>query len=448
MSKHYKKIQKDWKVQLFEYGPPISDYVQQNSRNADKFECISCKGKNKPFYFGNLDNLVKHLGTEKHKDALGDNDLNNTLMELIEAIKYGSLDTESETKNDPEESLSTEPFDGDIHALEKLQLDLAQFMVQNRLPFKVVKPLTHFLRNLTDKYDIRTIQQCRMGRTMVTKIVTDCICGVLKEEILASLAKSPYSLAIDESTDAYGSSYLAICAKYLTQEKQSTPITKLFSIIQLKKNKKAPELYRILKEEIFSRDPNLLKNLMGLATDQGSNMVGVQAGLGKLLKADVPHLVAFNDLSHIFNLVCKESLKKYPKAIIKVITKTCSHFRKSSKRMSKLKIIQKEQGRKQPLEILSYVESRWLSLTECLRRIIELWEPLKKYSDKRKNSLKTYFCLKNELYLRTLLIILDKLSSYNLEFQKDHFFYNNVQEELQDSFRVFASMVMKKRKVC
>ena len=445
-TKQYKKIKQDWKTILFEYGPPISDHIKPITNDSEKFECICCKEKKKPYYSGNIENLLKHLGTEKHKDALKDNELNNDLIEIIEAIKYGSLENKSGTETELEEFKIDEfPYE-DVNALEKLQLDLAHFIVQNRIPFKIIKPFTLFLRDITKKYDIRTIQQCEMGRTTLTKIVTDCICGVLKEEILADLLLSPYSLAIDESTDAFGSSYLAICAKYLPRQKQSTPVTKLFSIIQLKKNKKAVELYKTLHEEIFSRSPYLLKNLMGLATDQGSNMIGIHSGLGALLKKDVPHLVPFNDLSHIFNLICKESLKKYPKSIMNIITTICAHFRKSSKRMSRLKKIQEDHGIKQPLEILKYVDSRWLSLTECLRRIIELWGPLKVYAGERKNSLKNYFSLKNELYFRTLLVILEKLSSYNLEFQKDNFFYNNVQEELQDGFRVFACMIMSKEK--
>ena len=226
---------------------------------------------------------------------------------------------------------------------------------------------------------------------MVTRIISDCICGVLKDEIVANLVRGPYSLAIDESTDAFGTSYLAICAKYLSLEKQPTLITQLLSILQLRRNKKAPELYRVLKEQIFSQDPRLLKNLMGLASDQGSNMVGVKAGLGQLLRADIPHLIAFNDLSHIFNLICKESLKKYPQMILKMVTKICSHFRKPSKRMSELKEIQKKQGKKQVLEILSYVESRWLSLCDCLRRIIDLWEPLKKILWKQQKTIEGIF---------------------------------------------------------
>jgi len=68
---------------------------------------------------------------------------------------------------------------------------------------------------------------------MLTKIVTDCICGALKEEILADLLQSPYSLAIDQSPDAY----LVICAKYLPRQKQSIAVVKLVSVIQLEEKK-------------------------------------------------------------------------------------------------------------------------------------------------------------------------------------------------------------------
>lgn len=441
-NKTNRKTKPNWEKALFSIDSFVTNYFQQHREDQEKFECLICQSKKSAYSSGLIKNIVTHIESEKHKRILGDEKLNNQLLEAITKIKYGA-----------QEDNISEHEDLVQGSVDYLQFEIAKFLVENRIPFKLVDQLIPFIQHIYTSYGPSTVNSCDMSRTTVTKLVNHCINGSIKQEILKDLTHSPYSLAMDETTDAFGSSYMAICARYLPLKdpevfsSHKEPVTKLISIIKLKESKTAAAIYAKIKEEILSQDPRLIDNLMGIVTDQGSNMVGRNKGLGTLMKEDVPHLVHFHDLSHIYNLICKKSIEVYPQSVYNCVTEICSHFNHSSIRMEKLKIIQKEQGFEHLFEILSFVPTRWLSLLECINRIIKLWGPLRKYyQDEVDYDSDKYFGPKNELYVRTLGILLDKIAYYNKLFQHDTLYYDKVKEAIIESFKIFAKVVLSSTK--
>lgn len=392
------------------------------------------------YSIGLVKNIITHLETEKHKRAMESASVNSSLIDAILRLKY-----EDNELDGPSQGQELKLND----SAEILQFQIAKFIVLNRLPFKAVEQLIPFIQWVMNSCHPKAITNSCMSRKTLTRLVDYCICGSIKEEIIKELVASPYSLALDETTDALGASYLAVCVKFLplidpeTLGLPKNPVTKLVSIIKLKDSKTAQAIYAKLKEEIFDYHPRLLSNLMGLVTDQGANFVGKNKGLGALLKQDVPHLVRFQDLSHLYNIICQKSLKSYSQSVINCIRDICAHFNHSTIRMEKLKSIQKLLNFEPQLSILSFSPTRWLSLLDCLARILRLWEPLKIfYDDEQDEEAKVYFSAKNELYLRVLEVILDKLCYYNRLFQMDLMFYNRVKEMLIESFKIFARMVL------
>jgi len=105
--------------------------------------------------------------------------------------------------------------------------------------------------------------------------------------------------------------------------------------------------------------------------------------------------------------------------------------------------IQIQGGCKQPLEILTYKEIRWLSLTECTARILELWKYLEIYFKESDSNLKEFF---NEEYLllsQLLSCLLNKLAYFNRYFQKDTLLYNQVIDKIKEGYVIFGQMLLK-----
>ena len=92
-------------------------------------------------------------------------------------------------------------------------------------------------------------------------------------------------------------------------------MTNFLSIISLDDSKSGEAIYKKMKDEFFSKNEQLFKTCMRLATDQEFNMTGPEIGLGALLKSDAQHLQTSDDISHIFNLITKHSMEIYPDAI-------------------------------------------------------------------------------------------------------------------------------------
>ena len=86
-------------------------------------------------------------------------------------------------------------------------------------------------------------------------------------------------------------------------------LTRLISVIRLDVSKTGQTVFGKFNAEFLSKDKSLKHNLMGIATDQHSNVVGRDRGLTALIAQLPLYLVRFNDISHIFNLVLKVHLK-------------------------------------------------------------------------------------------------------------------------------------------
>ena len=94
-------------------------------------------------------------------------------------------------------------------------------------------------------------------------------------------------------------------------------------------------------------------------------------------------------------------------------------------------------------DIKNFTKVRWLSLAASLSRIINLWEPLKIYFEKYgEDDEINHFTFQNELYLRNLLSLLELLVHYNLECQKQKLLYDQLLLIIQESFIIFAKMVV------
>jgi len=121
---------------------------------------------------------------------------------------------------------------------------------------------------------------------------------------------------------------------------------------------------------------------MGLVTDQARSMSGKNEGLGKRISRDYPHAAISNDISHIYNLIAKHSRSSLSSDIIEAVKSISSHFGLSCQRQSKLRKIQKANECTNILGMLNYTETRWLSLTQCINRILDLWDYLQIYFEK------------------------------------------------------------------
>jgi len=327
----------------------------------------------------------------------------------------------------------------------ELRMDIVGFILQNAMPYRFVDELISFCKYLSSKYDKYDIDNLSLSKTTATKISRECIAASLKHSIINDLKATPYSLSVDESSDVFGDSYLALTAKYL---KNNSFQTKLVAVIELQEDKTGLALYELVKKELFSNEDAdvLMNNCMGICSDQGSNIHSTkEKGLCNRLRKDIPHLYLAFDFSHKYNLIAKVASKEFPDDRIKMIKNIAKHFSYSSQRLCLLKLCQTRKGVSQNnvKGMIRYVDTRWFSIVHVARRIIQLWEFLKMYFTEEEHEEKLFFIEENYLYIKVFIILMGYLEDYNELFQGEEKTYIDIAPKLRESFVRFSRLICK-----
>lgn len=190
-----------------------------------------------------------------------------------------------------------------------------------------------------------------------------------------------------------------------------------------------------------------LQNIIGYASDTTNVMFGAHHSVVSLLKENIPHLFVMKCLCHSAHLCASHSCEKLPRAVESFIRDIYSHFSHSAKRLAQFKQFQHFTNT-EPHKILKPSQTRWLSLEQCVNRIIEQWSALELYFEQeaakdRLLSLESIVgALKNpifKLYFFFLSFILPKFTNFNKLFQSEtpniHFLSNY----LASTYKAFLS---------
>lgn len=115
---------------------------------------------------------------------------------------------------------------------------------------------------------------------------------------------------------------------------------------------------------------------MGVSSDGASNMRSPGAGsLTSLIAIDLPWTWSIHDVAHCLHLLCKHSVLILPKEIFSFIHTITAKFVKSFPLRRLLTQIQTKRNKK-ALSMIRFIPTRWGSLTDCIIRILEIWDDI------------------------------------------------------------------------
>ncbi len=136
------------------------------------------------------------------------------------------------------------------------------------------------------------------------------------------------------------------------------------------------------------------------------------AELANRFKSELRHIVIIHDFCHILNLVMKDALLSFPTEISSIVEQVNLTFFKSSQQCAMLKEIIKKNLRDETAveNIKRYVQTRWSSYLESLKRIILLKDSLKEcYELWSTSNQKKFFSDQNILILQLLETLLESV---------------------------------------
>ena len=213
------------------------------------------------------------------------------------------------------------------------------------------------------------------------------------------------------------------------------------------KNHPGEDLFEIVINETFKDKEILLqRNLVGICTDMGKNMLSKTKGLSNRLSQKYKQAISTYDLSQAFNLITQYSLEKFPKEILELIKNICKHFRGSGLRRAQFQNLQIKMGKKESevRQILNYSEKKWTSLLTASQRIRELWSYLiLYYQEIEDDDMISQLNNQAEKYVGLLVCLLQKLNVHIVYFEKDSRDYSSIMTKLQETFFLTAELILK-----
>lgn len=157
--------------------------------------------------------------------------------------------------------------------------------------------LVNLSKNIFTDSDIAKSQQ--MHRTKCSAIIKNVLNEHFIKELKNDIGNSPFSLLIDESTDLSTLKFLGLTIKYYSEKTKD--IVSTFLYLKQLKGCDAASIVDAIKETLNLFQLNI-KNLRGLGTDNASVMIGINNGVYKQLKEEVPNLVLIRCICHSIQL--------------------------------------------------------------------------------------------------------------------------------------------------
>ncbi|XP_068244854.1 uncharacterized protein [Palaemon carinicauda] len=305
----------------------------------------------------------------------------------------------------------------------------ACFIAEHNLPFTTADNLMDLMKRMFP--DSAIAQSLSMKRTKCTDVIK-----TMGRTVTNSLAKklrtSKFSVIMDESTDVSTIKSCAVIVRFYDSsvQKITTAMLDLVNIYDSDNNAQGStgqNLYSLLINTLTKYDIPL-SNFIGFAADGASNIMGEHNSLCSRLKHLLPGLTVFKCIYHSIHLCSSGAAKTLPRHCEDLLRSIYTFFAHSSKRQYDFKLSQEFCNTK-PHKILHPSQTRWLSLHEAVRRVLEQWQPLTLYFSQIEGRERLTVVHQIDermrdpavfLYFTFLDYILPKFNDFNLLFQRNY----------------------------
>lgn len=399
--------------------PQFKDWLEKSSSNRKKgIEYAFCKVC-KLDITAHKSVIKRHSNSEKHKFNLKQVNSNVKLPDLYK----------------------TTPLEENVRIAE---IKFCGLLTTNNLPFSLMDTLAPLLSSVFP--DSQIAKRMSTRRTKATAIVNESLGKIFLTDLYDILKKPGafFSLIVDETTDISVTKQCAFTVIHFVPETNSVA-TRFFDVIEAK-GCSADDLYEALISSIESKAIPLA-NFIGFASDTPNVMTGIHHSVFSLLKQAIPGILCVKCSCHLIHLAASKACLLLPRSVEDLLRNIGSHFSRSSARQQKFKEFQ-EFFQVKIHKILSPAVTRWLSLKQCVDRVLEQFEPLKAYlrvtvfedpsvtTEQMITTMDNQFTL---IYLEFMSYVLGLLTEFNLLFQSEKPLLYKVKPETDRLLKILCS---------
>jgi len=127
----------------------------------------------------------------------------------------------------------------------------ATFIIQHNLPFILAEKLLSFVQLVTNNHNVEALKNYTLNANHISQIASRCIESDLQAKYLNLLKRSPFSIALDETSSCNNEEFVAINARLL-QEDSYLPTTKLIALLKIEESSTGENLYNLVHDFLFS----------------------------------------------------------------------------------------------------------------------------------------------------------------------------------------------------
>ncbi|KAF0689644.1 DUF4371 domain-containing protein, partial [Aphis craccivora] len=327
------------------------------------------------------------------------------------------------------------------------EIKLCGLLAEHNCAFLLFDHLFPLLKEIFP--DSAICQKMKLKRTKATNIIKNVIAPVEKQILCDKLNTSKFSIMVDESTDIACQSTMCVVVRFYDDESKIV-VSRFWELLQTK--------VRLLK--IFltfalnrSKKKNInLDNLIGFGSDGCSTMMGSQNSMSSRMQLYFPGIFIIKCICHSIHLCCSEACKSLPRRCEDLARDIYNFFSHSSKRQSQF--VQFQQFLNLNVhKMLHPSQTRWLSLSSVVQRIVEQWDALQLYftdkwlSEKLISVENIYFQLNDpftKAYFYFLEWVLPKFTFLNQFFQTENVVLTTLNEKMELVFKEILLCYMKR----
>lgn len=330
------------------------------------------------------------------------------------------------------------------------ELKLAAFMAEHKIPHA---SMDHLSDLLVDAFpDSNIAKNLKMKHTKLQVVINNVLGDSEKEYLCADLKSQKFSVLIDESTDISSTKTMCVVVRYYDLKigrvvSRFWDLIDLFSDDNVDHTTTAKRLFEVVIKS-FEDCSIPLKNIVGFGSDGCNTMMGCNNSVSTRFRESCPGIVVLKCICHSLHLCSSEACRELPQECETLARNIYNHFKNSSKRQSQLKAFQEFCDTKVH-KILRPAQTRWLSLSSVVNRILEQWEALALYFDDKwledHESRELHIALRDPIqkaYFYFLSWMLPKFTKTNAYFQNENTVIINMHVKMQELYRELLLLIM------
>ena len=292
--------------------------------------------------------IKTHINSAKHKDNLR----NESSMNMM----HNFLKRDDKLSDDK---------------VTRAECLMVSFIVGNNLPLATADKLSDLMPAMFPDSKIAGAFACKRTKTthVVHEIAQDC-----KSKMSAIISDNVFGLATDGSSDrGYKNQIYPSVVRYYDRD-IGRIVTGVLGLSACEGNSTGENIFHLLDKEV--KEHTEWRKCIAFCSDNANVMTGKHKGVAGFLKRENSDIFLTGCTCHLCHLAASKAASQLKALSIEdLLMNIYFYVDKSSKRTKALMEFQEECGL-EALKILKHTTTRWLSLANCIDRLLKMWEPL------------------------------------------------------------------------